>query len=131
MSKLYHITVRGNEGLQSPHQYDIIASNTAIAIKRALDTARYRTMKSITVQAEMSNHGEYDKASFTCYENGVHRLPKDRDDRWYAVPSHVRRAEQEERLGVEAQRILDKCPNVTRVIGRCRSFEVDITRAGA
>ncbi len=97
-------------------------------------------MKSITVQANVSNHGEYDKVRFT-YHNaagGVVWAPRDKQGTYIRVPSHVRRAEKRERLGIECQRILDaSAPDgeptdhtVVRVNAVSKDVSVEVWRAG-
>lgn len=133
MSKLYHITVKTPTGYQ-PLQQDIIASNAAVAVRRALDDRALRSARSVHIECNVSNHGEYDKARFICYDlyDGMtYTLLDQFSGKFYRPPSHIRRNAQAERLGIEAQRILDRCPNIKRVHALCRGNEVDITRAGA
>ena len=136
MSKLYHVTVaahRNGAWSRSPVlDTDIIASNTAVAVKRALDAKVLRTAKSVRIECNVSNHGEYDKAQFTCFNehNGPVWAPKRADGTYLRPPAHIRRAQVEERLGIEAQRILDTCPGVFVVKARSRSIHVVVKRTG-
>ena len=140
MSKLYHITVaahRNGAWSRSPVlDTDIIASNTAVAIRRALDTKALRTAKHVRLECNVSNHGEYDKAQFTCFNHDGKLVygPRREDGTYYRAPSHIRRAQAEERLGIEAQRIIDTCNTVDNPVcvvkARSRSIHVTVKRAG-
>ena len=132
MSKLYHITVRtGYTGGYPAPQFDILASNTAVAIKRALDTKRLRSAKSVRVECNLSDHGEYDKARFLMFDAaGSTKAPIDAQGTYRNPMTHVRRSEAAERLGIEAQRILDQCPEVAQVKATSRDVVVCVNKAG-
>ena len=130
MSKLYHVSVRAERW--NDRDEDIIASNIAVATKRALDRKSLRNETSLVITVNRSNHGEYDKAAYTCFngEGGSVWLPRDAQQQVYRVPTHVRRAEVNERLAIEAQRIIDTCPVVCVVKARSRGVHIIVKRAG-
>jgi len=131
MSKLFHVNADGV-------QQDIIASNIAVAVRRALDQKVLRTSRHLTIEAHISNHGEYDKVRFS-YHNAVGGViwgPRDKQGTYIRVPSHVRRAEARERLGIECQRIIDATPadagdhTLVRVNAVSKGVAVEVYRAG-
>lgn len=121
MSKLYHVTVRANNGT---HQEDIIAASMDVAVKRALAKS-YRTSKSLHIEANLSNHGEYDKATWTCFKADGGRAYVYKAG---LMPRYIRRATAQASLDIEALRVLKHCPDVHRVTGKSKNVEVTVTK---
>lgn len=135
MSKLYHVSINGQ-------QQDIIASNMAVAVKRALDDKSLRSAKQVRIEANLSNHGEYDKCAYHCFKangepvysyNLIDRARSSDISKVYLrmPPPVIRRAEAAERMGIEAQRVLDHTDSCDVVVCVTRGTVVaTVMRAG-
>src|SRR5439155_131322 len=86
---------------------------------------------SLTVQANLSNHGEYDACRFEALDQAGRRVYwygfRDASDRIVEVPRYVLRSEARERLGIEAQRIIDAMPSAEFVTATCKHAGIEVT----
>lgn len=135
MAKMYHVTVQARQGAWSHsqvEQHDVLAASMDVAVKRALSLKKLRTAKAVRIEAALSNHGEYDKVKWSYYGAEGKTLWSLRNQRGtlYVPPGFMRRSEKTERIGIEAQRALDNCPEAMLVIGQSKGIKVAVPRVG-
>lgn len=133
MSKLYHVTLSHPDGT-GRIQKDIIASRIDVAVKRAIDSA-FITAKSIRIEANLSNHGEYDKLRWEAFkatgETVYSYHLKRRDGTYVRLPAVVQRSEAAERAGIMAEQVLGMSDEADILVGVSRGRVLcEVKRAG-
>jgi hypothetical protein len=129
MSKLYHVTVTANNGT---HQEDIIAASMDVAVKRALAKS-YRTSKSLSIEANLSNHGEYDRINWSLLDREGKMLYslKRRDGTYLRPPAHICRATAQSSAASLARQFIDMCDEVGIVVATSRGVILhEVAREG-